>query len=146
MARSSDAKSELNPELVFSKMAWGNGWTIIRALKSLKKCTLIGFFCQKHIMFQLENFRENMLWHWRVMQNLKKNDSWLEKWVFGWFSCEMSKTWKFALWWASFVQSIWRFRWKITEELCLMTLKSDAKVWRKTECWFQKWHEEFGEF
>ena len=39
----------------------------------------------------------------------------------------MSKTWKFALWWASFVQSIWRFRWKSIEELCLMTLKSDAK-------------------
>ena len=78
MAQSSDAKSELNPELVFSKMAWGIGWTIIRALKSLKKCTLIGFFCQKHIMFQLENFRENMLWHWRVMQNLKENDSGLK--------------------------------------------------------------------
>ena len=26
------------------------------------------------------------------------------------------KIWKFALWWASFVQSIWRFRWKSTEE------------------------------
>ena len=47
----------INPDLVVSKMAWGIGWTFIRALKSLKNCTLMGSFCQKHIMFQLENFR-----------------------------------------------------------------------------------------
>ena len=28
----------------------------MRGLKSLKNCTLIGSFCSKHIMFQLENF------------------------------------------------------------------------------------------
>ena len=41
------------------------------------------------------------------------------------------KVWKFALWWSSFVQSIQRFRWKSTEELCLITLKSDAKFEEK---------------
>ena len=40
-----------------AKMASEIGWTFIRALKSLKNCTLIGCFCQKHIMFQLGNFR-----------------------------------------------------------------------------------------
>ena len=38
---------------------------------------------------------------------------------------------KFAIWWAPFVQSIQRFRWKSTEVsslmVCLMTLKSDAE-------------------
>ena len=33
-------------------------WTFIRATKSLKNFTLMGSFCPKHIMFQLENFRE----------------------------------------------------------------------------------------
>ena len=47
----------INPDLVVSKMAWGIGWTLIRALKSwvfekLKNCTLMGSFCPKHIMFQ----------------------------------------------------------------------------------------------
>ena len=63
------------------------------------------------------------------------------------------------------------FRWKSKKELCLMKLKSDAKfeekltlgsnryrriispdtqqwskLWRKTNCLFQKWHKKFGEF
>ena len=46
----------INPDLVVSKMAWGIGLTFIRALKSLKNCTLTGSFCPKHIMFQVENF------------------------------------------------------------------------------------------
>ena len=48
----------INPDLVVSKMAWGIGWTFIRALKNLKNCTLTGSFCQKHIIIQLENSRE----------------------------------------------------------------------------------------
>ena len=38
---------------------------------------------------------------------------------------------KFALLWAHFVQSIWSFGWKSTEELCLITLKIDAKFEEK---------------
>ena len=57
MTLNNDAKFEYYPDLVVSKMAWGIGWTFIRAPKSLKNCTLMGSFCPKHIMFQLENFR-----------------------------------------------------------------------------------------
>ena len=39
--------------------------------------------------------------------------------------------WKIINWWAFFVQSIWRFRWKNTEDLCFMALKSDAKFEEK---------------
>ena len=42
-----------------------------------------------------------------------------------------SQAWKFALWLDPFVQSIQIFRWKSTEELCLMKLKSDAKFEEK---------------
>ena len=44
------------PDFVVSKIAWGIDWTFIRVLKSLKNCTLMISICQKHIMFQLENF------------------------------------------------------------------------------------------
>ena len=43
-----------------SKMVWTIGWTFIRAPKIPKKCTLMGSFCPKHIIFQLENFRGTM--------------------------------------------------------------------------------------
>ena len=32
------------------------------------------------------------------------------------------------------------------QKSCLMTLKNDAKFEEKTDSWFKKWHEEFGEF
>ena len=50
-------QNSINPDLVVSQIAWGIGWTFIRALKSLKNCTLMGSFCLKNVMFQLENFR-----------------------------------------------------------------------------------------
>ena len=37
----------------------------------------------------------------------------------------------FTDWWSPFVQSIYSFRWKTTEELCLRTLNSDAKYEEK---------------
>ena len=46
----------INPDLVVSKMTWRIGWTFIRALKSLKNCTLMSSFCKKHIFFQLKKF------------------------------------------------------------------------------------------
>ena len=110
-----------------SKMAWGTGWNFIAALKVLKNCTLIGSFCQKHIIFQLENFRgticlksdaefKGKLTHDlnNVIRNLVNFHA-------------RNGNWKFLLWWVPLVQNIWKFRWKSTEELCLMTLKCDAK-------------------
>ena len=46
----------ITPDFVVSKMAWGIGWTFIKAVISLKICILMVSFCLKH-MFQLENFR-----------------------------------------------------------------------------------------
>ena len=45
----------INPGVMVSNMAWESGGTFIRALKSLKICTLMSSFCPKHIMFHLEN-------------------------------------------------------------------------------------------
>ena len=46
----------INFDVVVSKSAWGNELTFIGALKNLENCTLMGFLCPKHIIFQLENF------------------------------------------------------------------------------------------
>ena len=44
-----NSKAKFNkPYLAVSKLAWGIGWTFIRAPKSLKNCTLMGSFCPKH--------------------------------------------------------------------------------------------------
>ena len=70
--------------------------------------------------------------HWRVVQNLEeltrglKND--MRNLINFHASSQKSEN---LLWWAPFVQSIQRFKWKRTEELCLMTLKSDAKFEEK---------------
>ena len=45
----------IKPDLMVSNMAWGIGWIFIRALKSLRNCTLMGSFWSKNIIFQPEN-------------------------------------------------------------------------------------------
>ena len=59
----------INTGLVVSKIAKRIGWTFIRALRSLKHCTLMGSFCPKHIIFQLESFTEIMF----LKETLKGN-------------------------------------------------------------------------
>ena len=70
----------IKPDLVVSKMAWEIGWTFIKALKNLKNCTLMGSYCPKDVMLQLENFRGIMCHDTEgyIMQNLKEN--WLVAW------------------------------------------------------------------
>ena len=47
----------INLDLVISKMKWEIGWSFVTTLRCLKNCILMGSFCPKHIMFQLENSR-----------------------------------------------------------------------------------------
>ena len=76
-------------------------------------------------------------WHWRVMQSLRKN--WLVvsnmAWRIGWtFIIRTPKSLKIVPWWALFVKSIYCFSKKLSEELCVMTLKGVAKFKRKLTC------------
>ena len=71
-----------------------------------------------------------ILWHWRVMQSLKKN--WLlvsnMKWEIWWIFTHPLKSLKISLRWALFVQSIQGLSYKNTKELPFMTLNSDARL------------------
>ena len=63
----------INPDLAVSKLAWGIGWTFIKALKNLKICTLMGSFCPKHNVSARKSQRNYVPWHWTVIQNLSEN-------------------------------------------------------------------------
>ena len=56
-----------------------------------------------------EKIQNCVLWHWRVMQSLKKN--WLlvpkKSWGISWIFSQLPKSTKSSLIWASFGQSIW---------------------------------------
>ena len=45
-----------NPLFVW-KTTWGVSWTSTRALKRLKICMLIAYFCRKYVMFELKKYR-----------------------------------------------------------------------------------------
>ena len=59
----------------------------------------------------------------------RKTDLWFGKWheEFGKFSPEHLKVSKLGLWWDPFVQSRKCMSLKFTEELCVVTMKNDAK-------------------
>ena len=50
-----------NPLFVW-KTTWGVSWTLMRALKRLKICMLIAYFCRKYVMFELKKFRGFVSW------------------------------------------------------------------------------------
>ena len=73
---------------------------------------------------------------------------WFGKWneEYGKYSPEHLKVSKLGLWWDPLIQNRKRMSLKSTEELCVMTMKNDAKIWRGIDLSFQNWHEEFKRF
>ena len=70
----------INFDSVVWKIAWGIGWTFIRALKSLKIVHWWALFCPKDV-FQLENFRGTMCHDTDGCCKIqRKTDLWSEKW------------------------------------------------------------------
>ena len=83
----------------------------------------------------------------RVVQNLKRNLFFVSKmtriwWILIW-ELKSLRTWHFDWSLLCKVYNVWpkKVQWSIfhdTEESC--------KIWRKTDLWFGKWHEEFSKF
>ena len=44
------------------KMTWEIWWILTRAVENLKICTLMGYFCQKYIMFELKKYSRVVSW------------------------------------------------------------------------------------
>ena len=63
--------------LLVSNVTWGIWWTLMQAVASLKICNLMCYFCRKYIMFETKKIQRSYVsWHWRMMQNLRKNRLW----------------------------------------------------------------------
>ena len=99
---------------------------------------LIGSLWAKYILFELQKYRgvifhdtEELCTFWR------KTDLWFEKRQFGKFSPEHLKVSKLGLWWDPFVQSRKGMTLKFTEELCVMTMKNNAKFEEELTCHFK---------
>ena len=101
---------------------------------------LMGSFCAKCILLELKKVQRSYLsWHWRVMQNLKRNWLVFSKLTRGiWLILMWAvESLKICTWWVPFVESIYNFRWKSAEELSFMTLKCDTKFGEESNCHFK---------
>ena len=114
-------------------------WNLIRALGS-KTCTFICSYCANYLIFDLKKYG-GVIFHdtegWCKI--LRKTDFWFEKWheEYGEFSPEHLKVSKLELWWDAWIQSRRTMSWKFTEELCVMTMKNDAKFEQELTCHFK---------
>ena len=126
--------------LVVSKLTWEVWWILTQALESHKKFHFNVLLLSKvYIVWTKTVQRSYLSWHWRVMQNWWKTDSWFGKWdeKFGKFSPEHLKVSKLGLWRNSFIQSRKCMSLKFTEELCVMKMKSDTKIRQELTCRFK---------
>ena len=99
--------------------------------------TSMGYFCPSYMRFELKKCR-GIIFHdteqWcKVWINLDLVVS-KKAWGIGWTFIRAPKSLKIGHWWALFVQSVHCFSNKISEELCVMTLKGVAKFKWKLTC------------
>ena len=139
MTMKSDTNLERN-RLVVSKLTLGIWQIFTLALESLKNFPFTGFLLNKvYIVWAKKVQRSYLSWHWRAMQNLKKN--WLVVWemtrgIWQIFTDHLNVS-KLELGWDTFVKSRKCLSLKFTEELCVMTRKNDAKFEEELTCHFQ---------
>ena len=126
-------------DLLFQKwQEFGEIWP--EHSKVYKTCTFICSYCAKYLMFDLKKYR-GVIFHdtegwckiWR------KTDLWFGKWheEYGKFSPEHLKVSKLGLWWDPLIPSRRSMSLKFTKELCIMTLKNDAKFEEELICHFK---------
>ena len=88
-------------------------------------------------------------WHWRVMQNLKKKQFFVPKMTrISWTLIQVLKILKNMYFdWSLLckVYKVWPKR-VLRAYLSWHWRDMTRKIWRKTELWFRKWQEEFGNF
>ena len=89
-----------------------------------------------------------MSWHWRMIQNLKRNwlvvSNWHEKFYKFW--PKHSNVSKICTLMGSFWPKYIMFELKKYRGVMFDGTEDWCKIWRKTDLCFLKWHEEFGKF
>ena len=140
MSHDNEEWSKIWRGIGISKLAWGIWQILTLALKRLKNVHFNAFLLRKVcILYELKKYR-GVIFHdteeWCKIWG--KMDLWFGKWheEFGKFSPEHSKVSELGLWWNSFAQSRKYMSLKLTEELCVMKMKNDAKFEKKLTCHF----------
>ena len=110
------------------------------ALKSLKDFHFYGLLLSKVYIVWTETLERSYLsWHWRVVQNLKKN--WLVAWKMTWRIWQIFtralKSIKIGTLWDPFVQGRKGMTLKCTKKLCVITMKNNAKFEEELNCHFK---------
>ena len=125
---------------VLLKLTWGTSQVLTRALESLKDLYFNWLLVTKVcIVWATKVQRRYLSWHWRDMQILKTKWLAVKKRLqkFGKLSPEHLKVSKLGLWWDPFVQSRKDMTLTLTEELCVMTIKNNAKFEEELTWYFK---------
>ena len=132
-------KQNLKKNWVVVSKVRGIWWILTWVLEILKISTLIGSFCAKHITFDLKRYRGVIFHDTEWCKIWRKTDLWFGKWgeEYGKFLPEHLKVSKFGLWCDPFIQSRKCMSLKLTEELCVMKKKNDAKFEEELTCCFK---------
>ena len=135
--------------LAISKLTWGIWQILTWTLERLKDLHFNGLLATKVYNVRAKKVQRSYLsWHWRAMQNLKKN--WLVVW---------KMTWRI---WQIFTRALWSVKIRTLMGSCCLKWKMYQlkisrgvmchgneewyKNWRGIDLSFQNWHEEFDEF
>ena len=111
-------------------------------------CNLIDFLCCKYIKFQLKKYRKVMSHDTEEWSKIwRKTDLLFQKYQeFGKFWPDCLKFSKICTLICSFCTMYITFDLKKWRGVNLHDTEESCKIWRKTDLWFGKLHEEFGKF
>ena len=127
--------------LVVLKLTWETLQFLTEALKSLTNLRFNWLLVTKvYIVWTTKLQRSYLSWHWRDMQILKKKLTCGLKNNLRNLANFHQSTWKcqkLRLWWYPFVQSRKGMTLKFAEELCIMTMKNNAKFEEELTCHFK---------
>ena len=126
--------------LVVSKLAKAIWHILTWLLKSLKGFHFNGLLLSKVCIVWAEKVeRSYLLWHWGIMQILKKEWPvvWKKTWEIWQIFTRALVSVKFGTLWDPFSQSRKGMTLKFTEELCVMTMKNDTKIPEELTCRFK---------
>ena len=124
--------------LAVSKLTW-RVWRVLH-LQVSKMCPLMSSFWTKHTLFELKKYSGVMVHDIEEWCKIwRKTNLWFGKWhvEFDKFWSEHLKVSKLGHWWDSFIQSRKCMSLKFTEELCIITMKNDAKFEEELACRFK---------
>ena len=111
-------------------------------------CTLIGYFCWKHVKFQLKKCLGVLSHDTKEWCKIwRKTDLLFKKWQeFGEFWSEHSKVSKVCTLIGLFRAKYITFDLKKYRGVIFHGTEKSCKVWRKSDLWFGKWHEQISKF